>query len=119
MLPIAATFCYKTADPYAVQVTFHPGLTPDVVWFLERDLLLEGTQSFAGLGDVCVWPATGPHGEARVVLRLGSELENACFQFDRHALRSWLAGTESLVARGSESAQLDWTPFARLLADSC
>ncbi|MFD0119609.1 SsgA family sporulation/cell division regulator [Streptomyces sp. NPDC127176] len=49
MLPIAATFCYRAAAPYAVQVTFHPGLTPDVVWFLERDLLLEGTQSFAGV----------------------------------------------------------------------
>ncbi|WP_458077867.1 SsgA family sporulation/cell division regulator [Streptomyces sp. EMB26] len=57
-MPVDLAFHYSAADPYAVRMEVHTGVTPRVAWAFVRDLLMEGLSRQTGLADVQVWPAS-------------------------------------------------------------
>ncbi|NUV55160.1 SsgA family sporulation/cell division regulator [Streptomyces coelicolor] len=57
-VPVDLAFHSSAADPYAVRMEVHTGVTPRVAWAFVRDLLMEGLSRQTGLADVQVWPAS-------------------------------------------------------------
>ncbi|MFF4769698.1 SsgA family sporulation/cell division regulator [Streptomyces sp. NPDC001255] len=114
-VPVAARLSYDTRRPYEVALDLRPARDRGVRWVLSRDLLLAGTRSRSGLGDVRVAPVPGPGRDGAVVVRLGPPGASASFATDRHVLRRWLAYTGELVPLGTEAARIDWDEVAARL----
>ncbi len=107
-LKVAASLRYDTSDPYAVHVTFHTGGAGDdtqVVWTFARQLIVDGLDAPAGIGDVRVWP--GSSGGAVVALALCSPSGEALFEVPRQALADFLARTCAEVPVGYEDRYID------------
>ncbi|MEU1027045.1 SsgA family sporulation/cell division regulator [Streptomyces sp. NPDC005904] len=97
---------YSAEDPLAVQITFPSEASLDgmeVTWIFARQLLEDGLSAPAGGGDVRIWPC----GWARTVLEFHSHQGMALVQFDRIALRRFLARSYSVVPDGEEEGGLD------------
>lgn len=105
-LPVAADMHYDPGDPFAVHVAFHTGIAEDVVWTFARQLLVEGLERPAGLGDVRVWPWPERVGRS-VALALSSPSGQALFEVQRDALERFLRQTFAEVAPGTESRLVD------------
>ena len=108
-LPVRADLLYDTADPYAVQVSFHTGAASsgDVVqWTFARQLLSDGIAAPAGEGDVQVWPSSSTAG-AVVCLSLSSPSGRALFEVPLAELADFLGRSYAAVPTGSESAHVD------------
>ena len=108
-LPVQASLRYDPADPYAVHVVFHGGAHDsgaEVSWSFARQLLLDGLQEPAGMGDVRVWPWVGDAGPA-IALALSSPDGHALFAVPREALSAFVARTYEQVPNGTESEHLD------------
>lgn len=107
-LPVPVSLRYDPADPYAVQVLFHPpspGEEP-VSWSFARELLATGLVEPAGLGDVRLWPCTSA-GRNLVALALSSPDGQALFEVPRSVLVRFLARSYALVPLGHEARHLD------------
>ncbi|MFE7776200.1 SsgA family sporulation/cell division regulator [Streptomyces sp. NPDC057445] len=111
---VATTFHHSTRDPFAIKVTFQPPHSPPVVWYMDRELLLNGTRAPAGMGDVRIRPVPGPGCAGGLQIRLGI-FPCVHFTLDRAALTDWLSLTCALVPPGTESEHLDWQPLNELL----
>jgi len=108
-LPVLADLDYDTADPYAVQVSFHTGApsSGDVVqWTFARQLLSDGIAAPAGEGDVQVWPSSSAGGSL-VCLSLSSPSGRALFEVPLTELAEFLGRTYAAVPTGSESDHVD------------
>lgn len=108
-LKVAASLRYDTSDPYAVHVTFHTGGTGDdtqVVWTFARELIVDGLDAPAGVGDVRVWPVSGDGGTV-VALALSSPSGEALFEVPRQALSDFLRRTCAEVPVGYEDRFID------------
>lgn len=68
---------YRSSDPFAVAMTF---ITSDgnLVWTFGRDLLIRGTESPSGDGDVHVSPTIGVSGRAMISIELSSPTVTSC-----------------------------------------
>ncbi|WIV60013.1 SsgA family sporulation/cell division regulator [Amycolatopsis nalaikhensis] len=109
------TLVYRVSDPYAVQLDI-PDHGVVVSWLLSRDLLADGLDGGAGLGDVRVSPVlfdgagvlvelVNPDGPGSVVLR-----------FARADLERFLDDTDAMVPVGTEASRIDWERELRALA---
>ena len=108
-LPVLADLDYDTADPYAVQVSFHTGAPSSgevVQWTFARQLLSDGIAGPAGEGDVQVWPSTTA-GASVVCLSLSSPSGRALFEVPLTELAEFLGRTYAAVPTGSESDHVD------------
>ncbi|MFF7178247.1 SsgA family sporulation/cell division regulator [Streptomyces sp. NPDC008121] len=110
-LPLKATVRYHSRSPYTVRLTLHTP-TGDVVWNLDRDMLLAGTETPTGIGEVHIRPA--PYDQ--IVLRLGAPSAAALIGFERRQLLRWLSTSYAFVPAGTESDHIDWQPFLDVLA---
>ncbi|MFF4169357.1 SsgA family sporulation/cell division regulator [Streptomyces sp. NPDC001744] len=110
-VPLGATVHYRSRSPFVVELALH---TPsgEVVWRLDRDMLLAGTEAPTGLGEVHIRPA--PY--EQVVLRLGDPSHAALISLDRHHVLRWVTTSHSMVPVGTESSHIDWQPFLDVLA---
>lgn len=119
-LPVVASLQYDTTDPFAVHVTFHtggPGEDTHVVWTFSRQLIVDGLDRPAGMGDVRVWPSADDGG-ASIALSLCSPSGEALFQVPRNALASFLSRTFAEVPIGAEGRHIDLdAEVATLLED--
>src|SRR5215472_16019531 len=105
-VPLAASLCYSTDDPYAIRMAFHVGTDEPVEWIFARDLLAIGLEGPAGEGDVQVWP--GEDGEDEVLnLALSSPFGEAQFVAPRDSTAAFLTRTYEVVALGHESDYVD------------
>ena len=99
---LMASLYYTAADPYAVRLAFHLGLDESIEWVIARELLLEGLDNRAGLGDVQVWPA---HADTSTIyLSLTSPSGDALFEVPRDKIADFLSGTARIVPAEAESA---------------
>ncbi|MBJ6636738.1 SsgA family sporulation/cell division regulator, partial [Streptomyces sp. DHE7-1] len=73
---------------------------------LLRDLLKDGLQKEAGLGDVIVWPEKEPRQQARVFIRLTSPEGKALLSAAEHDVRAFVEAAGRLVPYGLEHSYL-------------
>jgi hypothetical protein len=97
---------YRSSDPFAVAMTF---VTSDgnLVWTFGRDLLMRGTESPSGDGDVHVAPAIGLSGRAMVSIELSSPDGHLVLHARSADINDFVARTVAVVAPGSESDFFD------------
>ena len=103
---IATVLGYRSTDPFAVAMTF---VTPegDLVWTFGRDLLMRGTESPVGEGDVHVAPAIGVSGRAMVSIELSSPDGHLVLLARSSDISDFIGRTVALVAPGTESDFFD------------
>ncbi|WP_331765528.1 SsgA family sporulation/cell division regulator (plasmid) [Streptomyces sp. NBC_01369] len=106
--PVAVELAYRPSDPFAVQMTFHPGTDESVVWLIARGLLIDGLSRSAGDGDVVIWTPepTSPHEHQRTYLRLNSPHGKALLSISHQRLRHYLERTRQLCTVGAEDHQV-------------
>ncbi|MFE7773171.1 SsgA family sporulation/cell division regulator [Streptomyces sp. NPDC057445] len=104
-VPVPARLTYRTADPYAVHITFHIGSEHPVHWTFARELLVEGVFRPCGNGDVRIWP-TKVEGRSVVLLALTSPDGEALLEASAAQLSAWLELTLRAAPPGSEAGQI-------------
>jgi Streptomyces sporulation and cell division protein, SsgA len=106
VVPLVASLYYSKEDPYAIRIAFHVGLDEPVEWIFARDLLSNGIEGRAGLGDVVVWPSSasvdGEHG-AVLNIELSSPFGQAHFEAPIKEISDFLKRTYGLVPGGEEA----------------
>ena len=98
---------YTTRDPYAVRIAFGSRRT---MWGFARDLLIDGMNHPAGMGDVLVRP-----GHAGVHVTLRSPSGEAQLTFLRHELVPFVDTMQLMVPRGREHEHVDLDAVLRAL----
>lgn len=123
VLPVSACLEYETTDPYAVQVTFHTGGNDDdcsVVWTFARQLIVDGLDRPAGLGDVRVWPMPDAGCPVpAIALALCSPSGEALFEVPREVLSTFLRRTFDEVPAGFEDRHVDMDAELKVLLRDC
>ncbi|MGW2419288.1 SsgA family sporulation/cell division regulator [Streptomyces sp. NPDC001709] len=104
-IPVPARLSYRSADPYAVHITFHINSDSPVDWTFARDLLVEGVFRPCGHGDVRVWP-TKVDGRRVVLMALSSPDGDALLEAPIPQVSAWLERTLRAVPPGSEGGRL-------------
>ena len=104
-ISVPARFVYRTADPYAVHITFHIGSDHAVHWTFARELLVEGVFRPCGYGDVRVWPSQDG-GRHVVLIALNSPRGNALLEAPAIAVTAWLERILRVVPPGTEGDRL-------------
>ncbi|MFF8837184.1 SsgA family sporulation/cell division regulator [Streptomyces sp. NPDC015130] len=107
METVPATLRYDREDPYAVSMAFPPPATlegVEVSWAFARELLVQGVDRPAGVGDVRL----RPYGYDRTVVEFHAPEGVAMVHVRTSELRRFLARSEHLVPAGSERDYLDW-----------
>ncbi|MEU8527809.1 MULTISPECIES: SsgA family sporulation/cell division regulator [Streptomyces] len=117
MESVPATLRYDRADPYAVSMAFPPPATlegVEVSWAFSRELLAEGVEGPAGLGDVRV----RPFGYDRTVVEFHAPEGVAVVHVRTAEVRRFLERAQHLVPAGREHQYLDWErDLVRLLEE--
>ncbi|HEY9375397.1 SsgA family sporulation/cell division regulator [Streptomyces sp.] len=117
MESVPATLRYDREDPYAVSMAFPPPATlegVEVSWAFSRELLAEGVEGPAGLGDVRV----RPFGYDRTVVEFHAPEGVAVVHVHTSEVRRFLERSQHLVPTGRECQYLDWDgDLGRLLGE--
>ncbi|HET9257720.1 MAG TPA: SsgA family sporulation/cell division regulator [Pseudonocardiaceae bacterium] len=104
--PVVTRWIYCSDDPYAVTIEIQTRGNRYVDWVLARDLLVEGLEGPAGIGDVRERPAS--MGEWDVTLiEICSPDGHAVLEVDRELLRQFVQATIDLVPLGDEGMAFD------------
>lgn len=103
---IDTVLSYAASDPFAVAMTFVTS-GGNLVWTFGRDLLLRGTETPAGDGDVHVAPAIGVDGRAMVSIELSSPDGHLVLLARSSDIDAFIARTVAVVAPGTESESFD------------
>ncbi|HET6859250.1 MAG TPA: SsgA family sporulation/cell division regulator [Streptomyces sp.] len=118
METVPATLRYDREDPFAVRMCFPPPATLEgieVSWAFARELLEDGVETRAGVGDVQV----RPYGYGRTVLEFHAAEGTAMVHIRTADLRHFLKRTHELVPVGGEHLHLDMDhDLAELLRDA-
>ena len=101
-----ATFSYDTADPYAVQVTFHVP-AGDIPWVVARSLLVRGMAEPAGEGDIRLRPDLDESGRAVTKMDFHSPEGRLRVEVRSGDLLAFLGRTWLTVIPGEETVDLD------------
>ncbi|MET7858041.1 SsgA family sporulation/cell division regulator [Streptomyces sp. NPDC005318] len=113
METLPATLQYDRRDPFAVRMAFPAPATlegTEVSWEFSRELLAEGMDAAAGVGDVRI----RPFGYDRTVLEFHAAEGIAMVHVRTGELRHFLERAQELVPSGQEHRFLD---LDRRLAD--
>ena len=102
---ISSTWQFTTANPYAVQVTFHVSSGP-VTWLFARELLDDGCQATSGLADVRISPTNHCNYGRVIELHLSSPSGRALLLVSVPAITDFLRRTYALVPAGMEGRHL-------------
>jgi hypothetical protein len=101
---------YNPSEPFLVAADFGH----NNVWHFSRDLLFDGLNHRAGLGDVAIWPhvrhiENTPWASHHVVIRLQPPEEASTdITFLRSPIEQFLQRTERIVPRGQESRHMNF-----------
>jgi Streptomyces sporulation and cell division protein, SsgA len=108
MVPLIVSLYYSPRDPYAVRMAFHVGTDEPNEWTFARDLLAEGLQTCAGVGDVQMWPSSSETAADSILnLQLVSPTGSARIQVPAAEVATFLGRTYRLVQLGEESSAID------------
>ncbi|MFJ9443174.1 SsgA family sporulation/cell division regulator [Kitasatospora sp. NPDC101235] len=107
---IPVRFGYRSDDPLAVALEFLGPAAEAGTWRFSRDLLWEGLQRPAGLGDVRIWPPCTCHGRPSLRIMLRNRDDVTLIDLPSHQVRRWLRHKAfTLVPQGSEDTLINWT----------
>jgi hypothetical protein len=98
---------YDPNDPLAVTLAIGTECDSPVIWVFARDLLAEGVNSAAGVGDITVEPASeeAPHDVVRITLATDCL---ATMTADRDKVVEFLVASFTAVPSGCEMDQIDF-----------
>ncbi|MFG2819720.1 SsgA family sporulation/cell division regulator [Kitasatospora sp. NPDC048365] len=105
-IPVAARLRYYRADPYAVHLDCHVDLDEPITWVFAREILTEGLNTWAGTGDVSVFPAICAERE-EILIALSVPGSTCALRAPAAQVRAFLQGTCTVVPYGSETDHLD------------
>ncbi|PKW17991.1 SsgA family sporulation/cell division regulator [Saccharopolyspora spinosa] len=98
--PVWVELRYESREPYAVNMSFHAGMTGQIDWVIARDLLADGLIVASGEGDVQIIPQ--PDNHELVIIALSSPSGQAAFEAHAAELADFLDETYDVVAPGDE-----------------
>ncbi|MGW5646263.1 SsgA family sporulation/cell division regulator [Saccharopolyspora sp. NPDC003752] len=98
--PLEVELRYESRDPYAVNMSFRAGMSGEVDWVIDRDLLAAGLVVASGEGDVQIIPQLDK--PELVVIALSSPSGQAAFEAPAAKLAEFLDETYAAVAPGDE-----------------
>ncbi|TYC66504.1 SsgA family sporulation/cell division regulator [Streptomyces sp. CB01881] len=115
---VPVRFGYRDDDPFAVTLEFLGPAAEAGTWQLSRDLLWEGLQKPAGLGDVRIWPPCPCHGRSSLRMMLQGWDGSVLVDLPSRQVRRWLRREcFALVPPGTEGTLIDWDAELGDLAD--
>jgi hypothetical protein len=104
--PLLTRWSYRSDDPFAVMMSISRPSGRWIDWLLSRDLLIEGLDAPAGIGDVRLTPFVD--GEFDVLeVRIGDDEGFASLEFDRDLIERFLEATFDIVPIGAETTMID------------
>ncbi|WP_079042141.1 SsgA family sporulation/cell division regulator [Streptomyces aureus] len=106
-VPIETTISYTSRDPHALSIVFHLLGDAPVVWRVDREMVITGSLTPTGAGEVHLRP--GPDGG--LLLRLGPAGHCAMVRCDQDGLARLVRDTFVLVPQGTEERHIDWQPL--------
>ena len=107
-VPLAASVCYSSDDPFAVRMAFHAGTDEAVEWIFARDLLTAGLTEPAGEGDVRAWTSPSADGGEPVLnIVLSSPFGKAHLEAPMTATAEFLRRTYDAIPAGREGDFFD------------
>ncbi|GGT95813.1 MULTISPECIES: SsgA family sporulation/cell division regulator [Streptomyces] len=115
METVPATLRYDLEDPFAVSMAFPPRATlegVEVSWAFSRELLAQGVDGPAGVGDVRV----RPYGYDRTVVEFHAPEGVAVVHIRTTEVRRFLERSQHLVPAGREHQYLEWDKWDDELA---
>ncbi len=117
-LDIPVRLGYRDDDPFAVALEFLGPAAEAGTWQLSRELLWEGLQKPAGLGDVRIWPPCPCHGRTSLRVMLRGDDGTVLLDLPSRQVRRWLRRESfTLVPRGTEADRIDWATELQGLVD--
>ncbi|WP_051836744.1 SsgA family sporulation/cell division regulator [Streptomyces sp. NRRL WC-3742] len=105
-VPVPGCLRYQATDPYAVHLDCHVGPELPITWTFARDLLATGVRTWAGTGDVCVFPSRDD-AEPSVSISLDGEAASVVLHASTARVATFLSYTARIVPFGSESRHID------------
>ncbi|MFF0387983.1 SsgA family sporulation/cell division regulator [Kitasatospora sp. NPDC004615] len=110
---VPARLRYYRTDPYAVHLDCHADLDEPITWLFGRELLTEGLNGRAGLGDVTV--RRSPADPGRLAIALTTPGHTAVLHTPAAPIRAFLRRSHRVVPPGTEHHHLDITALLRHL----
>jgi len=103
-VPVATTFRYDAADPWAVQMTFEIGEEEDhVKWRLARSVLADGLKGESGNGDVRICPVS----KRDLTITLSNSDRAALLSAPARQVGAFLRSTYQIVPKDAEPSCVD------------
>lgn len=96
---------YSRRDPYVAGLR-QRARDGEVLWEFARDLLADGVDGYAGLGDIRIWPGAASH-RVHIGVAMTSHEGRCALWLPRAQVESFLARTFRLVPRGKEKVDVD------------
>ncbi|MFJ1751817.1 SsgA family sporulation/cell division regulator [Kitasatospora sp. NPDC088134] len=114
---VPARLRYHRADPFAVHLDCHADLEEPITWLFARDLLAEGMDGWAGVGDVTIRRSSAD--PELLAIALSTPGQTAVLHTPAAPVRDFLRLSHRVVPPGTEHHFLDTeTLLRRLLGDA-
>src|SRR5262249_5948903 len=104
--PVVTRWTYCSDDPFAVTIEIQTRGNRFVDWLLARDLLVDGLEEPAGIGDVRVRPDNVGEWDVTLI-EICSPDGHAVLEVDRDLLRHFVQATIDLIPLGCEGMAFD------------
>ncbi|GAA2102335.1 SsgA family sporulation/cell division regulator [Kitasatospora saccharophila] len=112
---VPARLRYHRADPYAVHLDCHVDLEEPITWLFARELLVDGLEGWAGVGDVTI-RRSAADGDL-LAIALSTPGQTAVLRTPAEPVRGFLELTHRLVPLGSEHRLLDTEGLLRRMLE--
>lgn len=113
---VPARLRYHRADPYAVHLDCHTDLEEPITWLFARELLADGLEGWAGVGDVTIRRSSAD--PELLAIALSTPGQTAVLHTPADPVRDFLQLCLGVVPFGAEHHYLDTeTLLRRLLGD--
>jgi hypothetical protein len=116
--PVVTRWTYSADDPFAVTLAVRTRHDRWVEWLVARDLVVEGLEGPAGIGDIRMSPQH-VQGYDVVEIEIRSTDGRAVLEVDRDLLRHFVEASVEVVALGDEAARMDVDRAIAKITQSC
>ncbi|TDV41421.1 SsgA family sporulation/cell division regulator [Actinophytocola oryzae] len=104
--PVRSRWSYRADSPFTVTASFQTDRDRWVEWVFSRELLVDGLEDSAGIGDVR-FRSLEERGLRMLVVEIESPEGYALLELDHEAVAGFMGETDELVPIGSEEEHFD------------